>query len=148
MQQAINNTFMSAIQRMLSYCKDIQALLQQDRDSFKANDINVLNDSNEKKSIVIGKLTALVNEMQDVSHSNQSGNLFAKIEKQATDLNQTETIKLVNELKLQISNCYQSIATNNQIVSANIHQFKQLADKLLSLKADMACVYDHKGETK
>lgn len=142
-------TILSALKDMIVYCRNMQSLLVKDQDSFSHNDMTSLNESNEQKTNVIYKLSALVNEI--TMHASPNQHLLENLETQAMSFSpnaRTEFFTLVDELKSEIAKCYKSMITNSHVVFSNLHQLKTVWDQLSTHKPNMECVYDHKGVTK
>lgn len=144
-----SETLVISIKKMIQYCRDIQDLINTDKNHFSTNSISHLNDSNVNKIGLIEKLTDLIKETHaNASPENQTDNLFETIQKSTESLNiaaKHEINILLAELKSVIVNAYQGITVNSQVISANTQQLKTVWDKIRDCQSEVEYVYDHKG---
>lgn len=139
----------SSLKEMLRLCQDLQKLLKEDKNHFSNSDLTLLTESNQKKTIALEQLNSLIKELSD---NNSSKGLLPQIDKTTTSqfnsIEQKEKINLINELKLEITKCNQSIASNKHIIFNGLQFIKNLWDRLMACRKDTVCTYDHRGNTK
>ena len=140
----MDGALLASLRQMLDCCKEIQNLLQHDKEYFTENQLDKVNESNQKKAALLDKLNLLAVE---VNSKKQLTTLFNDAA-QEVNQPQSELRTLVSELKEEISNCYKYVVVNSGIVFANLQQLKNIWDKMLACKSSDTCVYDNKGSIK
>lgn len=142
-------TLVTSIKKMNQYCRDIQDLINTDKNHFSTNSVGHLNASNVNKIELIEKLTDLIKETHgNALPENQTDNLFETIQKSAESLGDAakhEINTLLAELKSVIVNAYQGITINSQVISASTQQLKNVWDKIRDCQSEIEYVYDNKG---
>lgn len=143
-------SLLSSIKQMILYCRDIQVLLDSDTVHFSKDAIKDITDSNEKKAMLIEKLTYLVNEINSIptpqfSHTNHFLEKIDKIAEHFDGVSRKAVEQAVTELKAEVAKAYQSLVTNSTIVSTNMVQIKTVWDKLLAFRSEIEYVYDQNG---
>ncbi|VVC77085.1 hypothetical protein AQUSIP_24120 [Aquicella siphonis] len=143
-------SLLSSLKQMILYCRDIQLLLDSDVAHFSNNAVQDIAISNDRKALLIEKLTHLVNEINSISAPQfaNTHTFLEKIEKHAERLDSAArkaVEQATTELKAEIAKAYQSIATNSTIVSTNMLQVKLVWDKLLAFRSEIEYVYDQNG---
>lgn len=119
-----------SLMEMVRYCREIRILLDNDITSFSTDNLEALEVNNKKKSDVIERL----NSMAKALHKNDVEN-------------DAELSGIVNELKMEVKDCFKSIVMNNNIVNANMNQLREIWDKVLSHKQSTEGLYDNAGCT-
>jgi|GEM_PF-5215310 hypothetical protein len=145
-----SNEFVSALKQMTTYCRKIKELLDYDQIHFSSNAITSISDSNHQKTILLEKLTTLINEINSSISPALSDGFLDAIEKHAENFDahiKTEIMAALNELKSEIQAAYQFLSTNSKIIFTNIKQLHNFWEKLSACSSRNECVYDHKGST-
>jgi hypothetical protein len=124
---------------VIQYCQNIQVLLEKDKTHFGDNNLKLLAESNQDKSLVLDKLSVTVSELQNHLQRHHQGESFNTLEKIPA------YSEIIKKLKSELNKCYQSLTVNNHIVFANLNQLKDIWDKLLSSKIEANGMYDHTG---
>lgn len=119
-----------SLKEMIQHCKNIQILLETDRNHFSNNDLKSLEESNVKKAELINQLNQLVTQVD--THEIKS---------------KTDIDSIINQLKTEVNQCYKLLAVNNNIVFTNMQQLKEIWDKLAVQQRTAESIYDHNGCT-
>jgi hypothetical protein len=126
----------SSLKEMSEHCQVMLSVLKADRDLFVENDMSALEANNKRKMELIDRLNLLVKGITDrypqgiLQDASLSGDVH----------------ELVKGLAPQVSECYDSIAINKNIVYSNMTHLKNVWDKILALKSEMNSVYDRMGQ--
>lgn len=141
----------TALKQMVLYCRELQGLLDADKTHFSSNAIKDVNESNQKKVLLIEKLNVLVSETYShASPEHQSSGILELIEKTAENFapaEKREIHSMLDEFKTEIANSYQHILVNSKIIFAGTQQLRLIWDKLQACRSEVESVYDNKGHT-
>ena len=136
------------LREMVICCKAIQELLKADKTHFNENRLDLVDDSNQKKTALLDQLNDLT---IDVTNMVRPVGLIEKI-KQSAHLSastmQAEAQSLVQELKTEIASSYKYISANSGIVANNLNYIKDVWDKIIAYNSADHCIYDSKGGIK
>lgn len=137
--QTSAHILLSPLKQLVKYCQELQHLLQLDTDYFATHDLPQIEEANKNKITVIEQMNSLLQTLP--SHELKSILSTAAIPHEKNTLQNT-----LNELKLEIQKCYQSMAVNNQIIYANIKNLKNVWDQILACQKTSNGVYDETGK--
>lgn len=126
-----------SLRHMTTQCEQVKALLANDREYFVKNDIVSLEQSNAKKIECLDHLR----DLMDVASKNKLDAILQ--DESVNPVTQTKLKELIAELKVQITDCYQFITLNTQLVFSNIKNMKTMLDRLS--KSKHATLYDRMG---
>lgn len=144
----MDGALLSSVRQMLDCCREIQNLLQHDKEYFTENQLDKVNESNQRKAELLDKLNLLAVEVNSKKQLTSLFNDTLQDVNQPLSGTQSELRTLVGELREEISNCYKYVVINSGIVFANLQQLKNIWDRMLACKTDDTCVYDNKGSIK
>lgn len=145
------NYLMNALKQIISHCQELQTAFLIDQENFSKNNLSMLDESNQKKKVLINKISTQTNELNTVFFADQNGSLLEKIEKYIDSMDAAkadEGKKILAAFSVEIAKCSHNIVVNNNIVHANIRNLKDLWDKLMRGKNESVCLYDHTGVTR
>lgn len=139
-----DNSLFLSLKQMVRCCQEMHQLMENDRSNFERNRLDLIDESNQQKNILISKLSVLVEEL----NSRYPDGLIKNYIQNANNLTsaaQHEILNVIDELKSEITKCYKYITINSNIVFFNLQQIKEIWDKLLACKPTV--VYDRAGLT-
>lgn len=145
-----DDVLIASLKQMVNYCKEIQELLKNDTDHFSKAEISAIEESNHHKTHLLDNLSHLLNELSSHTLKHKSGNFLEAIEQAGANMNEAARSELkahIQELKLHLAACYESLIINSKVIYTNIHQLKALWDKLLNCRSEINVVYDNRGAT-
>lgn len=128
--QSTRDVTIFVVQQMVSYCQAIQKLLENDQTHLINNDFNALTHSNQQKAELLEKLALQKNALAETGPRH---------------FNDPAVNVTLDQLKNELSTCYQFTVTNYQVVFANLLHLKNIWDKVLATQETSDCVYDHTG---
>jgi hypothetical protein len=128
--QNTTDTTILVVKQMVNYCQEIQKLLAGDQTLLINNDLNALIASNKQKADLLEQLTLQKNALKQSGH---------------TALNDPTLSTKLNQLKNELSTCYQFTVTNYQVIYANLTHLKNIWDQVLATQEKANCTYDHTG---
>jgi hypothetical protein len=130
MQKSSDDITLTAVKQLISYCQDIQKILQADQQLFIDNDLPGLIASNQQKNLLLERMMA----QKDI------------ITRSTNNINKhPNSNNILTQLKTELASCYQSTIINYQVVFANLMHLKSIWDQLLAAQEKPDRVYDHTG---
>lgn len=145
------NPLIAALQEMIKSCQNLRALMETDVSKYVKDDIAAINESNQQKAVLLDKLTSLMHEVDPSALiTPHASNFIDTLKNKANELDdetKSQVNGLLNELKNEVTQCYQYLYSNGKIVMTNLAQMKKWWEKLVSLQTEYEFVYDQKGHT-
>ncbi len=132
-----------SLQQVLNYFKELHQLLQQDRTYFSEHNVAGIESSNVNKSNLLNQLNPLIQQIR----TDENSTLLTSIKNSNRDATSKNKLQqLVEEIQKEVTDCYQFLAVNNNIVYTNLNQLSALWKKILSYEEEVKYVYDCKAK--
>lgn len=128
---------LSIFKQMIHYSQEIFLLLKKDVDFFDKNQFSALADSNQKKTELTAKLSALAEKLMSTC-PNGLGNY---IEHSSA---KNEINVLADQLNNLVKDCNKYISANSDLVFVNLQILKDVWDKLSAKSQNN--IYDEAGK--
>lgn len=145
MQGYAHASFIETLHNMLASCKEMLALLTQDKDNFAKNSVSALAENNSKKEDVLTRLNTMTNNLNLLCPAG----ILNKIESTSDILIRQELTHVLEDLRQTISDCYRNLAVNSKIIFSSTQQINKFWEKLYTFQRNSnSMVYDNKGTIK
>ncbi len=140
----VNELIYQSVEQIIESIQKLAQLLLDDSRSFEKNDMTTINQNNEMKLQLLSIMSSQVNQLQcripltehgkqqtlseylgqlDYHHANRIRNIIAKLHRQVTD-------------------GYQKLVINNNIVTSNLGMMNAVMEKLLKFSKQNLGIYE------
>lgn len=138
------DSVIDAFKKIANHCHSMHDLLLKDKEHIIKNNIQLLEENNQRKAEVIEQINSLVTH---ISRNHPEGIWNSLQRNTSPESQKTEELQIIMEdLSAWINECYQHINVNSNIVYSNLDKLKTVWDQILSFQSKNNCTYDQTGQ--
>jgi len=149
MDASKNDHFHTLLSQLIDSIAQINTLLKHDEALFKLNSSNALSDNNEKKQIIIDKMQQQATALQACLPLSEQGKPLS-FQRYVDQLDSSAARKinvLFDSLQAKLSEGYEHLVHNNQVVMGNLSFIKEFWDRLSSIAQANKDTYDNPSKS-